>query len=117
MNQEHGLDEPEGDWGPLRIAYLQYASDPVTFFDPRSAYRRPEWMGAPRGPDVSPDLRWFPVVTMLQLAADMIAGTTPRGFGHDYSAAHYIDAWLALTEPEGWRGEDLERLRALHTAP
>ncbi|WP_175628323.1 hypothetical protein [Thioalkalivibrio denitrificans] len=30
-----------------------------------------------------------------------------------YAAEDYLEAWLALTEPEGWNDEDLERLRAL----
>jgi uncharacterized membrane protein len=61
---------------------------------------------------VSPDLRWFPVVTMLQLAADMVAGTAPEGFGHEIASTHYIDAWRALTEPAGWTDSELTRLRA-----
>ncbi len=67
---------------------------------------------APRGPDVSPDLQWFPVVTMLQLLADMAAGDAPRGYGHEYAAEDYIDAWVALTEPEGWSASDTRRLKA-----
>jgi uncharacterized membrane protein len=50
---------------------------------------------------------------MLQLAADMAVGSTPPGFGHVFAAKHYIDAWLALTEPKGWSEEQLNRLRAL----
>ncbi len=112
MNQEQGLDAAGPGWGPFRIAYLQYASDPVTFFDPQSLYSRPAWMQEPRGPDVSPDLRWYPIVTMLQLAADMAAGEAPPGFGHTYAAEHYIEAWYGLMEPEGWTDADLRRLRA-----
>lgn len=113
MNQDQGLDRGAAEWGDFRIAFLQYASDPITFFSFGSAWREPEWMREPRGPDVSPDLRWFPVVTMLQLAADMLVGTAPTGFGHEYAPAHYIDAWLALTEPAGWSEAELERLRGL----
>ncbi|TVQ03398.1 MAG: hypothetical protein EA359_09615 [Balneolaceae bacterium] len=111
-NQNGGLENAESDWGHFRIAYLQYASDPITFFDSRSYFREPSWMREPRGPDVSSDLRWYPVVTMLQLAVDMISGTEPRGFGHDYAAEHYFDSWLALTEPEGWSEEQLSLMRA-----
>jgi uncharacterized membrane protein len=50
---------------------------------------------------------------MLQLAADMMVGTAPTGFGHEYAATDYIDAWLALTEPEDWDDEEVKRLRAL----
>jgi uncharacterized membrane protein len=111
MNQEHGLDRGSAEWGAFRIAFLQYASDPITFFSPDIAWFEPDWMREPRGPDVSPDLRWFPIVTMLQLAADMVVGTAPMGFGHEYAPEHYIDAWLALTEPEGWTASDVERLK------
>jgi uncharacterized membrane protein len=98
-------------WGNFRIAYLQHASDPIVFFEPEAAYRAPAWMEKPRGPDVSPDLQWYPVVTMLQLAADMHAGIAPDGFGHSYAPADYLDAWLALTEPQGWNDAALERVR------
>jgi len=111
MNQEHGLDRGSAEWGAFRIAFLQYASDPITFFSPDIAWFEPDWMRAPRGPDVSPELRWFPLVTMLQLAADMVVGTAPKGFGHEYAPEHYIDAWLALTEPAGWTVSDVERLK------
>ena len=111
MNQDGGLDRGDQPWGTFRIAFLQYASDPITFFSPQSAWREPDWLQAPRGPDVSPDLRWFPLVTMLQLAADMVAGVTPKGFGHEFAPAHYIDAWLALTEPQGWSDAEVARLK------
>jgi len=119
MNQQGGLEAPGSAWGPLRIAYLQYASDPVTFFSVRSLYREPAWMREPRGPDVSPKLRWYPVVTMLQLAADMAAGVqaTPPGYGHNFAPEHYIDAWLALTEPQGWTDEDIRRLKSMYGRP
>ena len=116
MNQFENLDAPDGEWGAFRIAYLQYASDPVTFFRPQVFYREPAWMREPRGPDVSPDLRWYPVVTMLQLVADIAAGRAPTGYGHEYAAEHYIDAWVALTEPDDWSEADIERLRALFAA-
>jgi uncharacterized membrane protein len=111
-NQHGGLDKGDSPWGSFRIAYLQYASDPFTFFDPNSYFREPDWMKEPRGHDVSRHLRWFPVVTMLQLAADMLSGPAPLGYGHEYAAAHYLESWLALTEPQGWSSDDLEKLRA-----
>lgn len=110
MNQ-HGLPDHPTAWGSFRILFLQYGSDPITFFDPASAWREPDWLKAPRAHDVTPDLRWFPVVTMLQLAADMMIGTAPPGFGHVYAPSDYIDAWHALTEPEGWSPDDLQRLK------
>jgi len=43
----------------------------------------------------------------------MALGSAPPGFGHEFAPADYIDAWVALTEPEGWTEADLERLRNL----
>lgn len=114
MTQQGGLERGGEPWGPLRIAYLQYASDPMTFFTIDSIYREPEWMREPRGADVSKSLRWFPVVTTVQLLADMaVSNSTPAGFGHTFAARHYIDAWLALIEPPGWPPEEVARLKAL----
>ncbi|WP_323844089.1 alpha/beta hydrolase [Microbulbifer magnicolonia] len=110
-NHFGGYEEGEVPWGAFRIAYLQHASDPIVFFEPEAAFRRPAWMNKPRGPDVSPDLQWYPIVTMFQLAADMHAGVAPMGFGHSYAPADYVHAWLKLTEPEGWSAAELERLR------
>jgi uncharacterized membrane protein len=111
MNQSGGLENGATPWGPFRIAFLQYASDPIVFFSTRSTLQKPAWMREPRGHDVSPDLRWFPVVTMLQLAADMMVGTAPSGFGHEYAARDYLEAWRALTEPIGISEEELENIR------
>lgn len=97
--------------GPIRTVYLQYASDPITFFDPHIVYRRPEWLAEPRGPDVSKKLRWLPVVTMLQLAADRMAGTTaPTGYGRLFRPEHYIHAWGHVTNVQ-WSTEEIARLR------
>ena len=105
------------EWGPTRIVYLQYASDAVTFFDPRSAFRKPPWLVGERGPDVSPRLRWFPVVTLLHLTVDLItANNTPPGFGHTYVPRDYIDAWVAVTDPKGWTAQDVARLKARFAA-
>ncbi|MNI08296.1 hypothetical protein D3C73_613260 [compost metagenome] len=113
MNQ-HGSPVPaDAPWGPMRIVFLQYASDAITFFDFRDLYRRPAWMDPPYGPDVSPELRWVPVVTMLQLALDMSVSTeTPIGYGHVYAPQHYVDAWLAVTGAPGWAPDALASLKA-----
>jgi uncharacterized membrane protein len=98
----------------MRLVFLQYASDPITFFEVASAYRPPDWMTDEPAPDVLKNLRWYPLITMLQLAVDMpISDAVPKGFGHVFAAEHYIDAWVALTDPQGWHTEDTERLKDL----
>ncbi|MDJ0609372.1 MAG: alpha/beta-hydrolase family protein [Kiloniellales bacterium] len=112
-NQENALDIPGARWGPVRLVYLQYASDPITFFSTDLFYREPSWLTGERGPDVSPDFQWFPIVTGFQVAFDMIgASAIGHGRGHLFAAAHYIDAWIAVTEPDGWTEADLARLKA-----
>ncbi|MGY8664542.1 alpha/beta-hydrolase family protein [Bradyrhizobium sp. UFLA05-109] len=112
MNQNGPTVPANAPWGALRVVYLQYASDPIVLFDYHDAYRAPAWMKAPRGPDVSPELRWYPVVTMLQLALDMaVATNTPMGFGHVYAPEHYVDAWVAVTDVKDWSAEALARLK------
>ncbi|AHY51974.1 alpha/beta hydrolase [Bradyrhizobium japonicum] len=112
MNQNGPTVPPDAPWGPMRVVYLQYASDAITFFAYRDAYQAPDWMSAPRGPDVSPELRWYPIVTMLQLALDMaVATATPMGFGHVYAPEHYVDAWVAVTDVGDWSGDALAKLK------
>jgi Predicted membrane protein len=112
MNQ-NGTTVPAGrPWGPMRIVYLQYASDPIVFFDYSDLYRRPSWMKPPLGPDVSAALRWYPVVTLLQLALDMaVANGTPMGHGHVYAPEHYVDAWDAVTDVRNWSPEAISALK------
>jgi uncharacterized membrane protein len=115
MNQHGEAAEPSGPnaaWGPIRIVYLQYASDPATFFDYRSLYRKPDWMLPPRGPDVSSQVGWYPVVTLFQLMLDMFMATdAPIGFGHVYAPAHYIDAWMEVTDVRDWSPDQVTRLK------
>ena len=33
------------------------------------------------------------------------------GLGHLYAASRYIDAWVAVTEPDGWTDTDIARLK------
>ncbi|WP_437437212.1 alpha/beta hydrolase [Shinella daejeonensis] len=111
-SQRNALPEAGDHWGPMRIVYLQYASDPVTFYDPYAFYRQPAFMAAPRGPDVSPAFQWYPVVTLLQLTLDMAMATTaPMGLGHVYAGEHYIDPWIAVTRVTDWDEADIARLK------
>ncbi|WP_375598222.1 alpha/beta hydrolase [Devosia sp. Naph2] len=113
MNQTGAKDWEGLAWGPMRIVFLQYASDPIVFFSFDADWQRPDWLNAPRGPDVSPALNWYPVITFLQLALDAaLAQTPPVGHGHVYAPADYIDAWVEVTQPEGWTEGELEALKA-----
>lgn len=111
--QENTLDTGQR-WGPIRNVYVQYASDPMIFFSPDLMVKRPEWLQGERGPDVSAHLNWYPVVTFLKVAFDLpMAISVPAGYGHNYAPAHYIDAWVAVTDPPDWTPEKSQRLSEL----
>lgn len=108
----HDAGGPDG-WGPMRIVYLQYPSDPIVFYEPASFFRAPAWMREPAASDVSPDLMFMPVVTQFQLAVDMaLANTAPDGHGHAYYGPDYVGPWVAVTAPENWTSADTARLIA-----
>jgi|TARA_A100001391_G_scaffold135519_1_gene94232 uncharacterized membrane protein len=110
-NQYEGLEAGGRQWGPLRLFYLQYGSDPIVFFDPGMIYRSPAWLEGQRAPDVSPDLTWYPVVTFLQVTFDLlISQASPVGYGHVYAPQHYLKAWIEVTEPDGWTEPELDAL-------
>lgn len=112
-NSNGGLGQGEAPWSDFRIAYLQYASDPIVFFELQSWRSEPQWMVQPRGPGVNEDLEWYPIVTMLQLIADMLVSTSaPTGYGHEYAAVDYLQSWMELTEPEGWGRKEYQELRS-----
>lgn len=101
---------PDG-WGDMRIVYLQYSSDPIVFFESSSLFRKPTWMSEEAGPDVSPNMRFMPVVTQFQLAVDMaLANTAPPGHGHAYYGRDYVAPWVAVTAPADWTEADTTRL-------
>lgn len=109
-NQDGGLARFDADWGPIRLVFLQYGGDPIVFFDYSLAWQRPDWLRGERAPDLSPDMRWIPVVTLLQVGFDMAVAVGTLGFGHDYVARHYIPAWAETLDPEGWSPETEARL-------
>ncbi len=105
------LRHPEAPWYEPRVVYLQHASDPIVWWSPRLILRRPDWLAEPRGPDVLPAVRWYPLVTFWQLSADLVnADRVPAGHGHGYGALT-ADAWVAIAAPDGWSSSDTERLR------
>ena len=100
-------------WGPVKVLYLQYPSDPITFFETGMWRREPDWMKAPRGPDVSPALTWMPAISFIQLAFDLMTATTvPKGRGHVFAGKDYAAGWQALTQPADFGAAEMERLVA-----
>ena len=109
------LGRPDQPWGQPRIAYLQHASDPIAWFNPDLLFAEPDWLREPRGYDVSNDMKWIPVVTFLQVSADMaVAVDVPDGHGHRY-VKDVVNAWAAVMQPAGWTTEKTERLRGMVT--
>jgi uncharacterized membrane protein len=109
------LGRPETTWGQPRVAYLQHASDPIAWWNPDLLFSEPDWLREPRGYDVSGDMRWIPVVTFLQVSADMaVAVDVPDGHGHRY-VKDVVNAWAAVMQPPGWTPEKTERLRSMVT--
>ena len=103
------LGRPDDPWSNPRIVYLQHASDPIAWWNPDLLFREPDWLREPRGYDVSPRMNWIPVVTFLQVSADMaVAVNVPDGHGHRY-VRDVVNAWADVLQPPGWtRGQDRE---------
>ncbi|SDL40218.1 alpha/beta-hydrolase family protein [Aliiruegeria lutimaris] len=73
----------------------------------------PAWMREERALDVSEEFRWFPVMTMFQLALDMAISLQVPRYGHFYVAPDYIDAWAEVVQPEGWSAKRAAGLKAI----
>jgi uncharacterized membrane protein len=99
-------------WGPSRVVYLQHGSDPVTFFSPELAWSRPAWLdNGYRAPDVSKEMGWAPVITMWQVAVDLVgADGVPVGYGHKYSAQAFAQSWAGVMGADAWDQQRVEEL-------
>jgi uncharacterized membrane protein len=99
-----------------RVVYLQYPSDPITWWSPALIVRRPDWLAEPRGADVLPSMQWYPFVTFSQVTADMaISNAVPAGHGHNFGATP-VAAWAHLAPPDGWTDERTAALTAIIAA-
>lgn len=116
VSRPSDLARPDTPWGTRdspRVVYLQHASDPIAWWHPDLLFRKPDWLAEPRGYDVLPRVHWKPIVTFLQVSADMaVAVDVPDGHGHNY-VADVADAWAAILHPATWTAEKTERLRPL----
>lgn len=107
------LQRPTDPWGQPRVVYLQHASDPIAWWNTDLLFSKPDWLREARGSDVSPNMEWIPVVTFLQVSADMaVAVNVPDGHGHVY-VRNVANAWAAILSPPGWTDEKTEKLRGL----
>ena len=107
------LDRPPNPWGRPRVVYLQHASDPIAWWNPDLLFAKPDWLREQRGRDVSPRMEWIPIVTFLQVSADMaVAVNVPDGHGHVY-VRDVANAWAAIMQPPGWTQAKTDQLRPL----
>ncbi|SMF56188.1 Uncharacterized membrane protein [Alteromonadaceae bacterium Bs31] len=112
-SQENATSIPGATWGKVRVVYIQYAADPMVFFSPDLYYKEPDWIKNERGPDISPSLRWYPVITFLQVLFDLpMADRVPKGVAHNYAASSYIDAWIAVSQPANWNKQKTTKLKS-----
>ncbi|AHH15410.1 putative membrane protein [Nocardia nova SH22a] len=105
------LNKPSPEWRQPRIAYLQHPSDPIVWWSPDLIFSQPDWLSERRGSDVSTQMRWWPLVTFWQVAADLTnAQGVSDGHGHNYGTL-VLDGWAAVLPPPGWNPQLEENIR------
>lgn len=105
------LRKPSPEWRRPRIAYLQHPSDPIVWWSPDLIFSQPDWLSEPRGSDVSTQMRWWPLVTFWQVAADLTnAQGVSDGHGHNYGTL-VLDGWAAVLPPPDWNPDLEEKIR------
>ncbi|WP_111508252.1 alpha/beta hydrolase [Mycobacterium kyogaense] len=98
-------------WDGTRVLFLQHPSDPIVWWSPDLLFSRPDWLTEPPGRDRTASMRWYPIITFWQVAADMTnASSVPGGHGHNYGD-FILDGWAAVAPPPGWTPADTERIR------
>jgi uncharacterized membrane protein len=111
--RSENLGRPADPWGHPRAVYLQHASDPIAWWNVDLLFSQPDWLKEPRGYDLSPRMDWIPIVTFLQVSADMaVAVDVPDGHGHVY-VKDVANAWAAILQPPGWTQAKTDKLRPL----
>jgi uncharacterized membrane protein len=98
-------------WEGTRVLFLQHPSDPIVWWSEDLVFNRPDWLREPPGRDRTATMRWYPIITFWQVAADMTnASSVPGGHGHNYGD-FVLDGWAAVAPPEGWTPHDTDRIR------
>jgi uncharacterized membrane protein len=103
--------DAEDPWEGTRVLFLQHPSDPIVWWSTDLLFSRPDWLVEPPGGDRTASMRWYPIITFWQVAADMTnASGVPAGHGHNYGES-VLDGWAAVAPPDGWTPADTERVR------
>ena len=103
--------DTDAPWDGTRVLFLQHASDPIVWWSEDLMFNQPDWLKEPPGRDRTPLMRWYPIVTFWQVAADMTnASSVPGGHGHNYGE-YVLDGWAAVAPPDGWTPGDTDRIR------
>ncbi|WP_124713023.1 alpha/beta hydrolase [Mycolicibacterium nivoides] len=104
-------EDTAAPWGGTRVLFLQHPSDPIIWWSTDLLFSEPDWLVEPPGTDRTASMRWYPIITFWQVAADITnASSVPAGHGHNYGQS-VLDGWAAVAPPEGWTPEDTERIR------
>ena len=108
------LESLKGPWSHPRVAYLQHATDPVTWLSPTLLWQSPEWLQpGERGPDVSKAMTWIPVITGVQVVIDMLLGeNVPARHGHNYGDV-ILDAWTKVAPKTDLSGAARARIQTV----
>ncbi|WP_076196624.1 alpha/beta-hydrolase family protein [Mycobacterium sp. GA-1841] len=100
-----------GPWEGTRVLFLQHPSDPIVWWSTDLLFSEPDWLVEPPGTDRTASMRWYPIITFWQVAADITnASSVPAGHGHNYGQS-MLDGWAAVAPPAGWTPADTERIR------
>lgn len=98
-------------WQGTRVLFLQHASDPIVWWSRDLLFTRPDWLAERPGRDRTASMRWYPIITYWQVAADIPhASSAPAGHGHNYGD-YILDGWVGVAAPPGWTATDTERIR------
>ena len=98
-------------WEGTRVLFMQHSSDPIVWWSPDLLFTRPDWLAEPPGHDRTASMRWYPIVTFWQVAADLQnARSVPAGHGHNYGD-FILDGWVGVAPPPGWTPADTDRIR------
>ncbi|WP_166906534.1 alpha/beta-hydrolase family protein [Mycobacterium sp. DL440] len=104
-------DDAAAPWEGTRVLFLQHPSDPIIWWSADLLFSEPDWLAEPPGGDRTASMRWYPIITFWQVAADITnASSVPNGHGHNYGES-VLDGWAAVAPPEGWKPDDTERIR------